>query len=214
LGGAALLEMARQFGFGAATRIAVDHEAAGQLPTDEQLRSLELLRYLTVGQGGVTATPLQVVRFYAALANGGYLVEPRLTRDRVVSAAAPHAAPSDVRGRKISGLSPATLTAVRSGLERVVADPSGTAYGTVRIASLAIAGKTGTAETGAQQGDHAWFAGYAPCDAPRVAFVVVIEHGGSGATVAGPVAKSLVQAMQQLGYFAQGPVAENPAVRR
>lgn len=215
LGGAALLEMARQFGFGAPTGLAVDDEAAGRLPSDEQLRSLELLRYLTVGQGGVTATPLQVVRFYAALANGGYLIEPRMTLERAAPAApTSDAASSAVRGRKVAGLTPATLAAVRSGLERVVADPSGTAYATVRVASLAIAGKTGTAETGAQQGDHAWFAGYAPSDAPRVAFVVVLEHGGSGATVAGPVAKSLVQAMQQLGYFAQGPVADRPAVRR
>lgn len=215
LGGAALLEAARRFGFAAPTGIGLADEAGGQLPSIEQLRSLELLRYLTVGQGDITATPLQVARFYAALANGGFLVEPRVTleqpSDRTQGRAAGSAA---IRGRKVEGLSPATLAIVREGLERVVADPLGTAYDTVRLSSITIAGKTGTAETTPTQSDHAWFAGYAPSDEARVAFVVVLEHGGSGATVAGPVAKSLVQAMQHLGYFDPAPIAGQPVERR
>jgi cell division protein FtsI/penicillin-binding protein 2 len=79
----------------------------------------------------------------------------------------------------------------------------------VRSVQMAIAGKTGTAETGGQQEDHAWFAGYAPADAPRYAFVVALEHAGSGAQVAGSLAKLLVERMQQLGYF--GP-PEEPSI--
>lgn len=215
VGGAAMLETARQFGFAAPTGIALADEASGQLPSVEELRSLEQVRYLTVGQGGITATPLQVVRFYAALANGGYLVESRLTLERQAEKATGRApASAEVRGRKVEGISPATLAVVREGLQRVVADSLGTAYNTVRLPSIAIAGKTGTAETTPEQGDHAWFAGYAPSDAPQVAFAVVLEHGGSGAAVAGPVAKSLVQAMQHLGYFGEAPVATRPPQRR
>ncbi len=59
---------------------------------------------------------------------------------------------------------------------------------------VAIAGKTGTAETG-QPSDHAWFTGYVPADSPQVAFVVVLEHGGSGGRDAGPLAKKLVEEM-------------------
>ena len=91
------------------------------------------------------------------------------------------------------------------GCERVVDDPEGTGYHSVRLASIAIAGKTGTAETGGGQEDHAWFAGYVPADSPRYAFVVVLEHGGSGAHDAGPLARGLVERMRQLGYF--GPPA-------
>ena len=101
----------------------------------------------------------------------------------------------------IDGLKPGTLAAVRAGLERVVADPKGTAYGSVRLESVAVAGKTGTASAGEGRRDHAWFAGYVPADAPKLAFVIVLEHAGDGATAAGPVAKRLVMRMQRLGML-------------
>ena len=97
---------------------------------------------------------------------------------------------------------------MREGLRRVVDDPRGTAYQAARLTSVAIAGKTGTAETGNSGGDHAWFAGYAPADAPRLAFVVVLEHaGGEGAQAAG-LAKKLVERLRQLGYFGAPQTAE------
>jgi cell division protein FtsI/penicillin-binding protein 2 len=67
--------------------------------------------------------------------------------------------------------------------------------------SLAVAGKTGTAETGADQADHAWFAGYVPAERPQLAFVVVLEHAGDAATAAGPVAKRLVEQIDRLGLL-------------
>jgi penicillin-binding protein 2 len=82
-------------------------------------------------------------------------------------------------------------------LEKVVAHPQGTGYKTVRLKEVAIAGKTGTAENGGP--DHAWFAGYVPADRPQVAFVVVLEHGGSGGKAAGPVAKKFVQVLLDEG---------------
>jgi len=93
---------------------------------------------------------------------------------------------------------------VRRGLQRVVADPDGTAHRTVYLDEVSIAGKTGTAETGGGRADHAWFAGYAPAERPRVALVVVLEHGGGAAEVAGPVVKKLVQRLDRLGYFGRG----------
>jgi cell division protein FtsI/penicillin-binding protein 2 len=94
-----------------------------------------------------------------------------------------------------------TLAAVRVGLERVVSDPRGTGHTTVQSDQVSIAGKTGTAETGGSAGDHAWFAGYAPAEQPRVAFVVVLEHAGDGSSAAGPLARRLAERMDQLGYF-------------
>ena len=101
--------------------------------------------------------------------------------------------------RSIEGLQPGTLAAVRQGLERVVADPKGTAYGSVRLDTVAVAGKTGTASAGEGRRDHAWFAGYVPADDPKLAFVIVLEHAGDGATAAGPVAKRLVMRMKRFG---------------
>ena len=83
----------------------------------------------------------------------------------------------------------------------VVDNPRGTGYKRVRLQQIAIAGKTGTAETGGSKGDHAWFAGYVPAHEPRIAFVVVLEHAGSGGRVAGPVARQMVEAMLDLGVL-------------
>ena len=83
-----------------------------------------------------------------------------------------------------------------------MADAEGTAYASARLASVAIAGKTGTAQTSGA--DHAWFAGFAPADSPRVAFVVVLEHGGP-ADGAARIARELVAHMHRLGRLAQPP---------
>ena len=86
-------------------------------------------------------------------------------------------------------------------LRAVVEEQYGTGYKTVRLDDVAIAGKTGTAETAPGKPDHAWFAGYVPADDPQYAFAVVFEHGGSGSRVAGPVARETVRKMLQLGLL-------------
>ena len=83
----------------------------------------------------------------------------------------------------------------------MVADTNGTAHATVYLESIAIAGKTGTAETGEDRPSHAWFVGYVPADEPKLAFVIVLEHAGEAATAAGPLAKRLVLRMDQLGML-------------
>ncbi|MDA0587133.1 MAG: penicillin-binding transpeptidase domain-containing protein [Planctomycetota bacterium] len=157
---------------------------------------------LAIGQSTLTVTPLQIVRLMAAVANGGELVTPRVVRQ--VNTSGPFArrdssggrsvAEFQSAGKTITGLSERTLHLVRSGLEQVVASPRGTGYKHVRLKSVSIAGKTGTAETGGRP-DHAWFAGYVPAERPQIAFVAVVEHGGSGGVAAGPLAKKLVEEM-------------------
>ncbi len=175
---------------------------------------------LAIGQGELTATPLQVARLMAAVANGGRLVKPHAALRLGMAASdvdgasdSDNATPLGVAvGEPIDGLHPATLEAVRRGLEQVVADPAGTGHRTVYCQTIDIAGKTGTAETGGDREDHAWFAGYAPAESPVVAFAVALEHAGSGGDVAGPIAKRLVQKMELLGYFRRVRVASQ--VRR
>ena len=81
-----------------------------------------------------------------------------------------------------------------------MASRGGTGHRTVFTKKVSIAGKTGTAETGSGQ-DHGWFAGYVPAEDPQVAFVAVLEHGGSGGQTAGPLAKGLVEEMLRLGLI-------------
>jgi peptidoglycan glycosyltransferase len=84
-----------------------------------------------------------------------------------------------------------TAAQVRDAMVQVVEAGSGFA---ARIPGVQVAGKTGTAETGPGQNPHAWFVCFAPADHPRVAVVVMVEHGGEGAFVAAPLAKQILQA--------------------
>jgi len=217
LGAGPLADWAWRFGFGRATGVDLPGEAAGRVPSPSTVRDLDGHAWrpgdtqsLAIGQGSLTATPLQVVRMMAAVANGGKLVTPHLVSRMGLPQRAEDASAVDDESENsirvpppqpIGGLQQKTLAAVREGLQRVVSDPDGTAYGTVRLDTVSVAGKTGTAETGKGRGDHAWFAGYVPAETPKVAFVVVLEHAGDAATTAGPVAKRLVMRMQQLGMF-------------
>jgi penicillin-binding protein 2 len=202
-GAVPLADWAGRLGFGQVTGVELDDEAAGQVPTAAQLRELEQACGFSIGQGAFTATPLQLVRAYAAIANGGYLLTPRLTRDEIDAHASGRKRRTVQRSdtARIEGLTNETLAAVREGLFRTVNDPNGSAYATARITWPVIAGKTGTAQVGGAHQDHAWFAGYAPADEPRYALVIVLEHAGSGAANASVLAKDLIQRMRQLGYF-------------
>ncbi len=204
LGAAPILNWAARFGLAAKTGVDLPGEVTGKLPKlndpnsgmPRQLRFDELP--IAIGQSTITATPLQMVRVVAAIANGGRLVTPHLAAriEDVPESTFPSPRP-------IPGLDDRIVSAIRSGLRQAVSDSEGTAHATVGLASVTIAGKTGTAETGRGQPEHAWFAGYVPADQPRVAFVVVIEHAGNADTAAGPVAQHLVERMVKLGYFSR-----------
>jgi len=203
LGPEPLTDWASRFGFGRPTGVDLAHEASGTLPAPDTAGDTKAL---SIGQGALETTPLQVVRMMAAIANGGRLVTPHLVSRLELPVRAERSRIDDDPIRipppqPIWGLRASTLGTIREGLRRVVADVRGTAHGTVHLDSIAIAAKTGTAQTGPGHADHAWLAGYVPADKPTLAFVVVLEHAGSAAETAGPVAKRLVLQMHELGYF-------------
>jgi penicillin-binding protein 2 len=195
-----LVQWAERFGFGRLTGVDLPGEAAGTLSSPENIRQLEGHAWRTVdtqsmaiGQGSLQATPLQVLRMIAAVGNGGHLLTPHAEK-RGQNYFAEEKNSFDASFLKI-------LPAIREGLQRAVSDPRGTAHATVYMPTISVAGKTGTAETGADRASHAWFAGYVPTEAPKLAFVVVLEHAGDAAATAGPIAKRLVLRMEQLGML-------------
>jgi len=220
MGPGPIVEWARRFEFGQPTGLDLPRERGGNLPSPnaDSMSPAATKRsrgarhstwhkgntlQLAIGQASLTVTPMQVARMMAAIANDGYLVTPHVVRDtgptsvrddhqRLTSHREPYPIP---------GLSPGTLSHVRRAMQRVVADPRGTGYKTVRLDGVRIAGKTGTAEVGPGKEDHAWFAGFVPADNPRIAFAVVLEHAGTGGRVAGPVARELVAAMLERGLL-------------
>jgi penicillin-binding protein 2 len=213
IGGAPLHEWAARFEFGEPTGIDLPGESSGNLPrlkadTRDGMRKTRKQRpgqsdtlQLAIGQAKLTATPLQVARLMAAIANGGRLVTPRLADSPGQVAADDPATFVSTEAGPIAELSSRSLEWVRLGLQQVVAHPQGTGYKMVRLKGVSIAGKTGTAESGGGKPDHAWFAGYVPADKPRIAFVVVLEHAGPGGHAAGPIAREFVQALQALGLL-------------
>jgi penicillin-binding protein 2 len=208
VGAQPIVDWAKRFAIGSATGIDLPFEKAGNLPDPDGSSHSEATgksvatrwhrgdtRALAIGQSNLTATPLQIARMMAAVANGGDLVTPFVARRSGPRLADDDAASGLSRRVPIPGLSEGTVARIRSALQKSVSDPSGTAYNTVRTKEIAIAGKTGTAQAGKGQADHAWFAGYAPADNPRIAFAVVLEHAGSGSKSAGPLARQLVEAL-------------------
>ena len=197
---ALLPSFARQFGLGKATGVVGLSEAEGTVPDPAWKQSAAGEPWyagdtinLAIGQGFLEATPLQMANAYAALANGGELRTPVLVR-RVGGPEDGKEYKYEVRG-KIPA-SPATLAAIREAMVAVAGSPKGTAYYAFRGFAVSTAAKTGSAENQNPEA-HAWFAGYAPADAPEIVTVVMVEGGEAGGEVAAPLGRQVLEA-----YFA------------
>ncbi|MGH3322242.1 MAG: penicillin-binding transpeptidase domain-containing protein, partial [Streptosporangiaceae bacterium] len=145
---------------------------------------------LAIGQGDVLVTPLQLVRAYAAIANGGTLLSPRIGKaimgpgGKVVK----RIRPPKVGRVPVPGH---VLGYIRNALAEVPI--SGTAAGAFAgfpFDKVRVAGKTGTAQVHGEQ-DTSWFASFAPADHPRYAAVVMVSQGGQGAHVAAPAVREV-----------------------
>ncbi len=137
------------------------------------------------------ASPLQINRLIAAIANGGRLVTPRII-DRIVAVDGSEEV-FEPEEAGILSISAETMTLIRQSLEAVVSGARGTARQAFEGITYTVAGKTGTAESG-QEEPHAWFAGYAPADNPRVAITVILEHAGEGSRHAAPLFRQVLEA--------------------
>jgi penicillin-binding protein 2 len=222
-----LVGWALEFGLGQRTGIDLPGESAGTLPTPWTISSLEGHRWrtadtrlLAIGQSSLETTPLQVACMMAAVANGGLLVTPHVVTELGLTED-PRSDPSaDSDGdplripppRRIADLTPSTLANIRAALERVVADPRGTAHAAVHLAALPIAGKTGTAETAPDEAEHAWFAAYLPAEDPKYVVVVALEHAGNASETACPVAKRVALRMHEMNCLRRGrpPAVASP----
>ncbi|MBK9031256.1 MAG: penicillin-binding protein 2 [Myxococcales bacterium] len=206
-----IAEVANQYGFGSRTGLGLNGDAPGRVPTRAwyEQRGRFMVGYTingATGQGDVEVTVMQLAMAYAALANGGTLFVPQVV-DRVVRADGATVIQYQPQVKNKVPTPPEILDIWKRGTWKVVNEPGGTAYKHATSDIIAIAGKTGTAQVQAKKakkdqrqirgwspgGDHAWFAGVAPAETPEVAIVVLIEHGGPGGKVAGPVAKTILE---------------------
>jgi penicillin-binding protein 2 len=201
VGGPSIVKYARAFGFGQASGVEFGGERFGVLPKPQSRRGREMWQpgdvvNLSIGQGQLAVTPLQVAKFMSAVANGGVLWKPRLVQ-RIER---PERGVVWADSGKVMGhveLSPVVWAFLRQSLLAVVQSGTGA---TARIPGLDVAGKTGTsqiiANSRADRGqDHAWFAAFAPARAAEVVVVVLVERGGRGGEVAAPIARKILNAI-------------------
>jgi penicillin-binding protein 2 len=206
-----LAKYSEAFGFGQPIGIDLIGESAGLVPNPLWKRQNKAENWTTgdtynfaIGQGFLTATPLQVLAAYAAIANNGVLMQPHIVAQvtdangNVVQRFTPKAA-------RTLPVSPENLAVIKQGLDAVVNSDRGTASKTARVEGVHLAGKTGTAEycddlamkNGecyvGHQPTHAWFAAYAPVEDPEIAVLVFIYNGGEGSERAAPVAQKILK---------------------
>jgi penicillin-binding protein 2 len=142
-----------------------------------------------IGQGDVLATPLQLARAYAALANGGTLYAPRVAK-ALLSADGTRVTPIPPKAIGKLPIAPNVLAYIRSALTGVT-QPPGTAAGAYAgFPAGLVAGKTGTAEVQDKQ-PTAWFASFAPANNPRYVVVAMVTQGGTGGTTAAPITREI-----------------------
>jgi penicillin-binding protein 2 len=201
------------FGLGRALGLELNSEKAGLVPD----QAWKLRRHgrawnqgetlpVSIGQGYLLTTPLQVAQYTAVLANGGTLYRPHLVKEIV-----------DFDGKIVNNnssevinqmsISPELMEKVQNGLVAVVNDPGGTGR-RGRLPNVVVAGKTGTTQTVSlerYQGftasnrpyklkDHAWFTSYAPAEDPEVVVTVLLEHTGGGGANSAPLAAKVLAA--------------------
>jgi penicillin-binding protein 2 len=202
-----IIALGQRLHLGERTGLIKGQEAPGHLPTPHDIASSSWYRvdtaYLSIGQGPIAVTPLQMAVMVAAVANGGKVLQPRLVaRVEPYGSVEPEAqlrAPAQVRDTL--GVSQRTLQIVRHAMRKDVESPEGSGHDT-DIPGFAIAGKTGTAEVekhGHKDSEFkdTWFVSFAPFDNPRYVVLAMVEGGRSGAKTCVPVVHKVYQAILQ-----------------
>ena len=195
-----LAQTARKFGLGSDSGIDLPSDEAGLMPDPAWMKRVNAKHpayaqwmpgntlNMSIGQGDVLATPLQMALATGAVANGGTLWKPHLLRAHEgADGKSQMFAPS---GKSV-GISRQNLEIIRQGLRRTVTNGTGKASA---LPNVEVAGKTGSAEDANNVLPHSWWVCFAPYDKPTIAIAVLIENSGHGSENALPVARDILQA--------------------
>lgn len=184
------------FGLGNTTGVDIGGEMDGLIPNEQWKKdnigekwSIGNSYHASIGQGYVTATPLQIANMTAALANGGILYKPHLVSQiKKSDGSSTVIKPEIIRSNFVS---PEVMKVVREGMRKTILE--GTAQ-PLKEMSIEVAGKTGTAQfgVGAKQ-EHGWFVSFAPYDNPQIAMAVIVEGAGEGFGSALPITKEVYE---------------------
>ncbi|UBF24143.1 penicillin-binding protein 2 [Kovacikia minuta CCNUW1] len=202
VGDKTLIQWTRRYGFGHKTGIELSGEEFAGLVPDDAWKQKQLGEgwflgdtvNMSIGQGFLQTSPLQVAVMFAVPANGGYRVKPHLLKDNE----------SSQKWRESLNLKPETVRISQQGLRAVVSGGTGTAVNSPNLPL--VAGKSGTAEDFGRK-THTWFGAYAPADKPQIVVVAFGENsGGGGGSVAAPMVRQVLEA-----YFNPKKKSTQPA---
>jgi penicillin-binding protein 2 len=206
--GEPLQAFAKSMGLGIKTGVDLPGEVPGRVP-DAAWKKAYNANYpeaqawlggdtvnMAIGQGDLLASPLQMASYYGALGDNGKVVKPHLLKS-VLGADGTSALDAKTEITHDPGLTAANLATMKSALVGVTS--RGTGKAVFSGFPYQVAGKTGTAQVN-NKDDYAWFACYAPANAPRYAVVVLIEQGGHGGSVAGPAARQILSKLLNVKY--------------
>jgi len=187
---------AEKFGLNNTLGVDLPGEAAGLIPDiawKEKVKGEDWYigdtYHTSIGQGDILVTPLQLTNYIATIANGGILYKPKIGYKIIdeIAKTETEIPPEIIRKDFISSQ---TIETVRQGMRQTVTSGSARLLNSLPVA---VAGKTGTAQFGAEKATHAWFTCFAPYDHPKIALTVLVEGGGDGEKVAAPIAKNVLE---------------------
>jgi len=199
-----LVKYGKLFGFGSLTRVDLVGESKGLLPDREYLNKKYgkrkwgkgMIVNLSVGQGDILVTPIQMAKLVSIIAMDGKFTVPHVLL-AIKDQSSDMWKKKTFRSKQIEGLSPEIFQILKEGMYRVVNYPNGTGRA-AHVPDIEVCGKTGTAQN-PQGKPHAWFVGFAPREMPRIVVVVVIENGGTGGGIAAPIAGMIFRYFFQMG---------------
>jgi penicillin-binding protein 2 len=219
-GAGPIIEWAARLGFGAKCGIPLRAESDGRLPNDDYMKATHGRKILggdianlSIGQGDVLVTPLQMAQSMAIVANGGTFYQTRLV-EQVQTVSNEIVAAYSVRAKKTINASSVTMQQVKTAMVDAVNAPAGTAH-QASLDNVSVAGKTGTAQWGPKEKERtaAWFAGFVPAEKPQYAFAALYEgdvgskaHGG---TAAAPMIGKILREVYGKNGRAQSEEAED-----
>ncbi|MFH0856925.1 MAG: penicillin-binding protein 2 [bacterium] len=195
LGMERIVKNLNSFNFGQKTGIDLPGESPGFLP-DEKWKQDKFNEpwyigdtyHLSIGQGYLLATPIQIALYTSFYANGGTLYKPQIAKYLIYPGNRKEEIPPEIIKKDI--ISEKNVQIVREGMRDGVIYGSA---GALRALPFSVAGKTGTAQTSPDKDPHAWFTCFAPYENPEIEITVLIEDGGEGSSVSVPIAKKILE---------------------
>ncbi len=201
IGAEKIIETARKFGFGSKTNIDLHGEVSGFVPSSEWKKKIFKNRWtigdslnISIGQGALLATPIQLVNFVTSIATNGKLYRPHILKSDPIF--------------EMIDIKQTSFDVVKQAMHRAVNTEGGTAYySRILNENHIMAGKTGTSQVQAktsanddlnretiswERRNHASFVGFAPYHNPQYAILVFVNHGGGGGRVAAPIASKIL----------------------